>query len=384
MGPKTTKTFSDYGADVVKIEGRSRPDNRRITAPFKDGIVGFNRAGRFNQFSTGKMSVALNLTRPKGVEVARRFAAWADVVVENFAAGVMDRIGLGYEELRKVNPDIIMCSCCTMGQKGPYAALPTFGVHLTAMAGFNYIAGWPDRGPVGLEVYTDHIAPHFSAVAILAALDYRRRTGKGQYLDIAAFEGALHFMSPLLLDNAANGRVAEKTGNRCDYAAPHGSYRCCGNDRWGALAVTTDEEWDAFRKVVGEDWAREPKFSTLLGRKANEDELDKLVEGWTVNRTDNEAMTVLQAAGVPAGVVETIEDILDHDPQLKHRQAFWELDHPETGMYRAPAPAFILEKTPCELTRGPLLGEHNEYALKEILGLSDNEVAELIVDGALE
>ena len=389
VGPITTRTLASYGAEVIKIEGgvkAGRMDSQRFAGFFKDGIPGgVNRSSDFNMINAGKLSVTLNLAHPKGVEVAKRFVAWADVVVENFSGGVMERLGLSYEELKKVKPDIIMLSSCTMGQTGPEAWLGGVGPNLTARSGITHIVGWPDRPPAYLGAYTDYIAPEFNALAILAALDYRRRTGKGQYLDMSQYEGVLHFVTPLLLDYSVNRRVANRMGNRLTYAAPHGAYRCRGEDRWCAIAVFTDEEWESFCRVIGNPaWSNDSKFTTLLARKKNEEELDRLVEEWTINYSPEEVTSMMQAAGVPAGVLETAEDMLEHDPQLKHRHYFWELDHPEVGKYRTARPSFVLSKTPYEMRRAPLLGEHNEYALKKVLGMSDEEIAELVIEGVTE
>jgi len=385
VGPISTKVLSDYGAQVVKIEGRGKPDISRITGSFKDGITGLDRAGRFIPYNTGKLSVALNLAHPKGIVVAKRFVAWADVVVETFAGGVIDRMGLGYEELRKIKPNIIMLSSSTMGQDGPHRDLPTFGAQLVALAGLTHITGWPDRPPANLEVYTDFIAPHFNVLAILAALDYRRRTGRGQYLDLAQYENAVHFMAPLLLDRVVNERVAGRMGNYYPSASPHGAYRCRGEDRWCVIAVFTDTEWQSFCKVIGNPaWTRESEFATFLARKEKEKELDELVEQWTIKYSPEEVMSMMQEVGVPAGVVETVEDLLERDPQLKHRHFHRELEHPEVGKYRAPEPSFVLSKSPPEVRRAPLLGEHNEYALKQILSMSDEEIAELVIEGVIE
>jgi crotonobetainyl-CoA:carnitine CoA-transferase CaiB-like acyl-CoA transferase len=383
--PLATKTLAQYGAEVLRIEGRSRPDLHRIHPPFKDGIPGENRGGGFNWANTGKLSIALNLAHPKGLELAKRFVAWADIVVESFAGGVMERMGLGYEELKKIKPDIIMLSSCIQGQTGPHAAHPGFGPHLTALSGFAHIAGWPDREPVELGNYTDFIAPYFNALAPLAALDYRRRTGKGQYLDLSQYENAIHFLAPLILDHTANGRVANRMGNRSPDAAPHGAYRCRGEDRWCAIAVFTDEEWRSFCEVIGNPaWTRKPEFATLQARKENEEELDRLVEEWTINYSPEEVMTMMQMAGVGAGLLATGEDLVEHDPQLRHRHFFHELDHPEVGKYYPIGSACVLSKSPGKLQRAPLLGEHNEYAFKEILGMSDGEIAELVIEGVIE
>jgi crotonobetainyl-CoA:carnitine CoA-transferase CaiB-like acyl-CoA transferase len=384
-GPVATKTFSDYGAEVIRIEGRSKPDVQRLAGPFKDNVPGWC-GGQFNHWNSGKLSVALNLAHPKGLEVARRFVAWADIVVENFAGGAMERMGLGYDELKKMKPDIIMLSSCMQGQTGPYAAYAGYGFHLTALSGFHQITGWPDRVPVGPNgPYTDFIGPRFAALTILTALDYRRRTGKGQYIDMSQYQAGIEFLAPLILDYVVNRRVADRMGNRYPDAAPHGAYRCRGEDRWSAIAVFTDEEWQSFTAVIGNPaWAGDPKFATLSGRKENEDELDRLVEEWTDNQSPEDVMKMMQAAGVAAGVVQTSEDLLEHDPQLKHRHYFWELDHPEIGKYQAPGSSFKLSRCPYELRSAPSLGEHNEYAMKEILGLTDDQVAELVIKGVLE
>jgi len=384
-GPITTKTLADYGAEVIRIEGRSRPEVFRTLAPFKDGIPGLDRAGTFNQDNTGKLSIAVNLAHPEGAEIARKLAIRADVVVENFAGGVMERMGLGYDELKKIKSDIIMLSTCMQGHTGPYATHPGYGFLLTPLSGFNHITGWPDHAPVEIDSYTDFIAPHFHALAILAALDYRQRTGKGQYIDVSQYEIGIQFLAPVILDYTVNQRVASRIGNRAPDAAPHGAYRCQGEDRWCAIAVCTDAEWQSFCKVIGNPaWTGRPEFSTLKARKENDDELDRLVEEWTINHPAEKVMMMMQAAGVAAGVVETGEDMLDKDPQLRHRQYFWELDHPEVGRHRVPAPSFVLSKSSYEMKRAPLLGEHNEYILKELLGMSDEEIANLIVAGVIE
>ncbi|MFC1966834.1 CaiB/BaiF CoA transferase family protein [Chloroflexota bacterium] len=384
-GPLITKALADNGAEVIRIEGKSRPDSERAAHPFKDGIIGVNRSGGFNLYNTGKLGITLNLAHPKGIEIAKKFVARADVVVENFAGGAMKRMGLGYEELKKVKPDIIMLSSCMQGQTGPHANHPGYGTHLTGLSGFYQIAGWPDRQPPSIGVYTDYIAPHFGVLAILAAIDYQHRTGKGQYLDMSQYENGVHFIAPLLLDYTVNQRAATRIGNQYPSAVPHGAYRCHGEDRWCAIAVFTDEEWESFCKVIGNPvWAKNSRFTTLLARKENEEELNRLVEEWTISHSAEEVMNMMQTTGVAAGLLETGEDLLDHDPQLRHRRFFWEVEHPEVGKYHPWGPSFTLSKAPCELRSAPLLGEHNEYALKEILGISDDEIAQLVTEGVIE
>jgi len=386
VGPLTTKTLADYGAEVIRLEHESRPDPARALAfPFKDDLPGLNRSHIFNKWNTNKLSVALNLADPRGIEIARRFIARADIVIETFAGGVLAKMGLGYEEIKKIKPDIIMLSSCMMGQTGPHATHPGYGWNLGALSGYFHITGWPDRTPVAPDgPYTDFIAPRFSIPTILAALDYRRRTGQGQFIDLSQYETGIHFLAPLILDYAINKRVGNRMGNRSVFAAPHGAFCCRGEDRWCAVAVFTDEEWQSFCQVIGNPaWTGDPRFATLQSRQENEDELERLVETWTINRSAEEVMTVMQAAGVGAGVLQNGEDMLELDPQLRHRRSFREVDHPEIGKYRPPRTSFILSKVPCELRPAPLLGEHSEYALKEFLGMTDEEIVELVVGGII-
>jgi benzylsuccinate CoA-transferase BbsF subunit len=379
VGPMTMKTFADYGAEVIQIESVTRLTGMRW-------LPDYNASPAYNQWATGKLSCAINLAKPKGIELAKKIVAWADIVADNMRGQSMQKMGLGYEELKKVKPDIIVLSSCMMGQTGPYAKSMGDGGTLTALSGFRHITGWPDREPVGpAGPYTDFVAPRFNTFALLAALDYRRRTGKGQYLDFAQFENGVHWMGPLVLDYFVNKRVADRMGNRYPYAAPHNAYRCQGDDRWCAIAVFTDDEWQSFCSVIGNPaWTKDTKFSTLSARKENEDELDKLVEEWTINRKAEEVMTTMQEAGVAAGLLENAEDLQEHDPQLKHRNFYRKLEHPVTGKMTAPRDVFIVSKVPCEISRAPLLGEHNEYVLKDILGMSDDEIAELEAEEVLK
>ena len=307
-------------------------------------------------------------------------------MANGFTTGTLERLGLGYEDLRKVNPDIIMFSCNTFGRTSPLSAFPSTGIQITGLTGFSGVTGWPDRGAIALGYYTDFIVPHFNFTAVLAALDYRRRTGKGQLLDLSHIETGFYFTAPLILDYVINKRLGERQGNRAPNAAPHGVYRCQGDDRWCAIAVSTDEAWAAFCKVIGNPaWTREPKFATLLGRKKNEDELNRLVEEWTVNHPAQEVMSLMIAAGVSAGVVQNGEEVFN-DPQLKHYQYQRMLYYP--GMekdYPSVLPFGRLSKTPVEARRpSPMLGEHNEYVCTQLLGMSDEEFVQLMAEGVFE
>ena len=375
-GPLTTKHLSDLGAEVIRVESRRRPDIQRTGA----------RWGSFNQYNTGKLGITLNLATAKGLELIKRLIARADIVVENFAGGAIERMGLSYEVIKEIKPDIIMLSSCMQGQTGPYAKHPGSGHKLTALAGFNHILGWPDREPGWIAAYTDFIAPRYNIIAIMAALEYRRRTGKGQYLDMSQYEAGVQFMAPLILDYVVNKRVVGRMGNKCPYAAPHNAYHCQGEDRWCAIAVFTDEEWESFCNVIGNpSLTEDPRFATLRARKENEEELDRLVNEWTINHSAEEVMDMMQAAGVAAGVVETGEDLLEHDPQFKHRHTFIELEHPEVEKYRTQVGAhFLLSKYTYDVKRASLLGEHNEYVFKGILGISDDEFDELVEEGVID
>ena len=260
-----------------------------------------------------------------------------------------------------------------------------FGTELASRAGFFHFIGWPDQEMVGFSYpYTDTNSPPLAAIAILAALEYRNRTGKGQYIDLSQHEVAVHHLAPAVLDYTANRREGGRIGNRHPSASPHGVYRCKGEERWCAIAIFSDAEWEAFCNVIGNpSWTNNRKFTTLLSRKQNEDEIDTLVAEWTINFTAQEIMVKMQSHGISAGVVQTAED-LHQDPQLKHRRHFWKLPHPEIGTYTCDSPAFKLSRTPCELSMpAPCLGEHNEHICTKILGMSDEEFVELDKAGVL-
>ena len=386
-GPIAGKILAAYGAEVIKIEGRTRIDQQRTAGFFKNRIIpeSVNCGSNFNLINTGKMSLALNLSLPEGAATALKLGNWADVVIENFAGGVMDRMGLGYEDFRKVKPDIIMLSSCMMGQTGPHAWMGGIGTQLAGLSGTNHIAGWPDRDPRPVGPYSDFIAPQFSVLAIMAALDYRRRTGKGQYIDLSQYENTIHFMAPLLLDYQSNGRVANRMGNRHASAVPHGAFPCKGEERWCTIAVCNDYEWESFCRITGHpEWVSDPRFRSFLDRKRNEDALNLQIEAWTRLHDAEDVMKRMQEAGIAAGVVSTAEDMMDKDPQLAHRGFFQEIEHPEVGTYRRPRPAYLFSGASAEAEPAPLLGEHTEYVLREVIGLSDDDIEELVIAGAVE
>jgi benzylsuccinate CoA-transferase BbsF subunit len=387
VGPLTLKFFADYGATVIRLETTNRPCVSRTSSPFAGGKAGLNRSGYFNHFSGNMMSMTLNMSHPLGIEVARELVAKADVVMENFTPGVMDKWGMGYEELKKIKPDLIMVRQNGFGTEGPYRNLAAFGMILAAIAGIPNFIGWPDRGPlpVGVGAYTDCISPRYASAAVIAALDYRDRTGKGQLIDLSQFETALSFVLPGLMDAAVNGREPERNGNTSAFAAPHNVYPCKGQERWCTIAVLNDNQWAALCTVIGKpELVGDPRFDTLLHRKEHEKELDELIRSWTAHVTSEEVMELLQKSGVPAGLVANAADLFE-DPQLRQRGLFWPIEHPEMGTFTHLGTSFRLSKTPAEpYMPSPCIGEHTEYVLTRILGKTDEEFLELLAAGVLE
>jgi benzylsuccinate CoA-transferase BbsF subunit len=385
VGPLTSKYLGEYGAEVIKIESRIRTDPTRSIPPFKDNKPGMERSATYSRLNNNKYSITINLKHPRGIELAKRLIAISDVVIDGWTPGTMARFGLSYQDIKEVKPDIIMLSTCMQGQTGPASAHPGSGFTLTSLTGFNYITGWPDRAPAGIYgPYTDVIAPIYNTVCLLGALDYHRRTGKGQYLDLSQCECSIQFLSPLILDYMVNGREFDRKGNQCSYAAPHGAYKCQGEDRWCAISVFTDEEWKNFRIVIGNpQWTKDPKFSSLADRVKNSVELDTLIEKWTVNFPPEEVMSLMQSAGVPAGVVKSGKDLWD-DPQFKYNKVLTMLDHPDIGQCVGMRTGIDLPLASSELKRAPMLGEHTEYICTQVLQMSDEEFIDLLTNGVLE
>jgi crotonobetainyl-CoA:carnitine CoA-transferase CaiB-like acyl-CoA transferase len=389
VGPLLTKILADFGAEVIRLESRTRPDPFRYTPPFVEDKAGLERSAQFLALNTGKYHATLNLCHPQGRDLARRLIAHADVVAENFTSHVMPQWGLSYEELRRLKPDLVMISLSMAGRTGPHRDVAGFGTVLQAAAGLCHLTGWPDRPPsVPGVAYTDWTTPFFGLVALLAALDYRRRTGRGQYIDVSNLEVGVHCLETAILDYTANGRLQSRAGNEwmvgdLPGAAPHGVYRCRGEDRWCAIAVVDDAAWRRFCAALGSPaWAQDPRFTTVLGRVRHRDELHALIEAWTAQRSAEEVVQRLQTAGIAAGVVQTAAD-LERDPQLAQRGAAI-LEHPEVGAQRYDVPSFRLSATPAELRPVPLMGQHNAYVFKGLLGLSDAEYAALQAAGVFD
>jgi benzylsuccinate CoA-transferase BbsF subunit len=384
-GPLTTAIMASYGAEVLRIETRTRLEWHRNAGPFIDNIVSPDRSVTYLFVNPGVYGITLNLKHHRAMEVVTRMIQWADVVVENFAGGQMIKLGLGYEDLKKIKSDIIMLSAAIYGQTGPMAEYGGAGMPLTALTGFPNITGFPDQVPQfpGFAL-TDFIAPRANVLAIASALSYRNRTGKGQYIDAAQMESAVPLLNPILLDYSVNKREPARIGNKANYASPHGVYRCKGEDQWCTIAIIKDDQWHSFCQAIGKpDWIELPEFGTLLKRLENVELLDRMVDEWTVNYTAEEVISLMQSAGIAAGIVQSGED-LDSDPQLEHRHFYWKLDHPDMGSFTYSGMPARLSKTPYNIRRAPMLGEHNEYVYTELLGIQDEEYAQLMSDGVFE
>lgn len=386
VGPSTSRYLAEYGATVVKVESHKRLDSLRTASPFVDNKPTVDNSMLFGKHNPNKYSVSIDLQHPRGRELAWKLIQWADIVTESFSPGTMQKWGLDYEAVSKVKPDIIYLSSSMQGANGPHSKYAGYGMNAVNLCGFSEVSGWPDRGPVApYGAYTDYVCARFNALALIAALDYRRRTGKGQWLEQSQFETAIHFFSPPLLDYQVNGRVMKRDGNRFPHASPHGVFPCQGDDSWVAIAVFNDEQWQGFCKAIGSPaWVKQDKFSSLDKRKQNEDELERLVAAWTVNETAERVEEMLQNAGVPAHRVSKQVDVY-HDPQLKHRRYFVPMRHPVMGTQNYEQQScYILSKNPREMARpSPCLGEHNEYVFKELLGMSDEEISTHIIDGSI-
>jgi crotonobetainyl-CoA:carnitine CoA-transferase CaiB-like acyl-CoA transferase len=384
-GPWGTRYLADYGATVVKVESTTRVDPARTVLPFRDRVPGAERSALYATLNAGKYGLTLDLTSPIGQEVAGKLLRWADVVTDNFTPGVMRRFGFAYETIRIANPGVIMLTSCLNGQTGPHANLSGFGTMGLHIAGFGDLAGWPDRPPAGAAgAYTDYIVPKFTAAVILAALDHRRRTGEGTYIDFSQAEASSHFLAPALLDYFANGVVQTRNGNASLDHSPHGVYPAEGEDRWVAIVATNEEQWQALSGVAGRDWASDSRFATLEARKANREALDSAIADWSAVFSLDWLEEKLQTAGVPVHRLSRSADALS-DPQLLHRGHFVTVEHPELGPVPIEASRIKLSATPATISApGPVLGQHNEMVLRDLLGLSDEEFVEALTAGALQ
>lgn len=375
-GPYATRILGDFGAEVIKVQSRK-------TATGSDD----NNGAYFSAWNRNKRSITLDMSYPEAREIALKLTAISDVVVENFSPRVMENWGLSYEKLRKLRKDLIMVSMSGMGQTGPWKNFVAFGPTVQSLGGLTYLTSYNEDAPIGLGYsYADAIAGLYCAIAILAALENRDRTGQGQYIDLSEYEAVCTLIGPALLRSEADQEQIRPQGNRSPDipAAPYGCYRCLGEDRWCAIAVFDEAEWRALCSAAGHnEWAKDPRFSTLEMRKERSEELDALIEGWTSNNTAETVMHLLQTAGVQAGVIQNARD-LANDPQLQARAFFVHQDHPVLGETVSDGTPIRMEGDSLgDWKRPPLLGEDNEYVYLELLGFTESEFRSYVERGII-
>ncbi|MCC6472503.1 MAG: CoA transferase [Burkholderiales bacterium] len=389
--PYATGLLCDLGAEVIKIQAHTRVDVMAAHGPFPENAPGdrpWDRVGSLNTVNRGKRGLALDFTKPAGVEIFRRLAAVSDVVAESFTPRVLKNLGLDYASLRALKPDLVMLSNTGYGHTGPWREWGSVATSLEATSGMCWLSGYEDGAPSKIgQSYTDFLACWSAVYAILASLYRRRRSGRGQWIDLSMYQAGAATIGPLIMDYMANGRIAARIGNRHETMAPHGVYPRAGEDRWIAIAVGSDVDWQALRRVMGDPaWARESCFEDMPGRLAHRQALDRALGGWTAGRDAAALAALLQAAGVMAGVVENGRDLL-HDEQLRSRGFFERVAHPPQsgiGTRRYMGRPWRLSATPLSIAGpAPRLGEHNREILTGLLGYSPGEVDALEHEGVI-
>jgi crotonobetainyl-CoA:carnitine CoA-transferase CaiB-like acyl-CoA transferase len=390
-GPTCTRILADFGAEVIRVENEQTMDyTRNSMAP--PGANSPNMGGMFNNLNRNKLGVTINVMHPSGMELLHDLIAVSDIVVENFSATVLKRWGLDYEAQRQIRPDIIYASMSGFGHTGRDNRYVTWGPTAQALSGLTYMSGLPGEDPAGWGFsYMDHIAGYHGAIACITALHHRNRTGEGQWVDLSQVESGITLSGPAILDRTVNGRPYRREGNppgnrAPEYGvAPQNSYRCKGDDRWCAISIFDEAQWSSFVEAIGApEWTGDERFSSNEGRLANQDELDALIETWTINYTPHEVMHKLQSAGVIAGAVQNTKEKVDDDPQLRHRGYLAEVEHAELGLTAFEGEPIHLSRSPWDLKRAaPMLGEHDYFVFNEILGVEDEEMGELMAEGAI-
>jgi crotonobetainyl-CoA:carnitine CoA-transferase CaiB-like acyl-CoA transferase len=379
-GPYGALQLAHLGAEVIRVESAHRPCMYRNTLPMADDIRDLNRAGGFNQWNQGKRSIALDLAKPQAVEITRQLVRHCDVVVENFAAGSIARMGLSYETLTQFRPDLVMLSLSGYGQSGPYSTHLSFGALIEAVSGFTLVNGYPGmRTRSSAMAYPDPTSGMFGALAVVAALIHRARTGEGQHIDLAMLESVLSIIPEALLEYAVNGRLPQPIGNHDRWMAPHNCYKARGNEHmWVSIAVGREKEWRALCSAIRQpNLADDPRFKTAALRKQNEDALDRIIEAWTAPRDRWEATEILQAAGVAAFPSLGAKDLVE-DPHMKTRGYQVQLPHPVVGARIHAGIAWKMSETPCRVRKAaPVLGADTDSILSESLGYSVEEIDRL-------
>ncbi len=391
-GPIATRYFVEHGATVLRIESKSRPDFLRVYALGPDNPHGLEGAPMYDGLNVGKRNVTLNLKKPESVDLVKRLVVeWADAVAENYAPRAMKGFGIDYDSLVAVRPDLVMVSACLNGQFGPHKDYPGFGGQGAALSGYNWLTGWPDLEPVGpYATITDSLAPRYVAAALAAGLHYRRRTGKGVYLDLSQVEAGTWTLAPWLLEYADEGVIGTRDGNRSTRAVPHGAFPCADEtdavdgtitDRWVAIACWSDDEWSRLAKVLANDDA---DLETFAGRRRRIADVEAIVGSWTRTRTRAEVAETLQAEGIEAVPVQDFGDV-HGDPQLAAREHFVALEHAFMGPGLYERNGFRVADAPSGYDQaGPTLGQDNTWVLQDLLGLTPDEVAHLEEIGAVE
>ncbi|MDR0875531.1 MAG: CoA transferase [Clostridiales Family XIII bacterium] len=378
-GPYITMLLSFLGAEVIKIESRTRIDEMRLNSVKKyEDSANCDGSPLFNNINLNKKSVTLNLKSPQGIELAKKIVAKSDIVVENMRPGVMDKLGLGYDDLAKAKPDLIMLSSSGFGAGGPYGKYAGYAPIFASFGGLAYLMGYEDDEPNTGSGDMDLRAGAVAAVALLIALIHRNNTGEGQFIDLSSSDCISTLVGSELMEYSLNGRSPARCGNQDAVMAPHQVYRCKGDDKWVSIAVATEEEWEALRRVMGNPaWAAEKAYADAESRRKNRAELDQHISAWTRGYTAYEVMTLLQNAGVAAMPSFSSEELLS-DPHTLARGNVIELAHPVMGTKNVISPPWKLSETPAKVwERSPLMGEHNEECFCGLLGMSKEELEKL-------
>ena len=380
-GPFACSTLGMLGADVIRIESSARLEQLRHSRSNPPVDWPSNNAPGFHVLNHNKRSVTLNLREPRSIELIKRLAAVSDVVIENFRPGVMQKLGLGYEALREVNPRIIMTSMAAMGDSGPEREYGALATTFSALAGLSHMTGYADGAPTEYRGSSDFRSGFIGVFATLAALYHRQRTGEGTRVDLAARDALASLIGDTLMDYSMNGRVRKRDGNRSASMAPHGVYGCAGDDHWVSIAVGTEDEWQRFAAAIGQPaLATDPRFADVTARLVHRDELDAIVSEWTSARADYEVMRVLQQAGVAAMPSMRSDQIVD-DPHLAERGFIQRLRHDLVGPITLMNVPWKMSGSPGHPPQpGPMLGEHNREVFGGLLGLSDEEIAALTAE----
>jgi crotonobetainyl-CoA:carnitine CoA-transferase CaiB-like acyl-CoA transferase len=388
-GPTCTMQLAHMGAEVIRMETRNRICTIRMLPPWPGGAPHPDRSGYFNQYNQGKRAVTLNIASEEGREIAKKLVSISDVAVENFAGGVAKKLGLGYDDLVKVKPDIVMISMAGFGQTGPEAGYVSYGPAQVPMSGLSQLTGYIGWQPmhVGMS-YGDPNAGLHAAFAVLSALYYRGRTGKGQYIDMSQWESSIAVIGEAIMHYEMNGEQPARQGSRSERMAPHGVFMVAGDDRWVSIAVANDDEWRTLAGLMNmPELADDPRFRTLADRKANEDELEELVMSWTLQFEDPyEIEKLLQANGIAAAVPQKNSEVMN-DPHLAARDFWVEKPHADeaVGTRRHAGIPWKMSETPCGVTRAaPAMGQDNDWFFGELMGMSAEDIAGLTERGVIK